>query len=187
MSDDGAAGRRRSAATGRKRRLRGLLLLLALGLCWPVWDAATFATSLRVFAVPSGSMAPSLVAGDRVCVETTRRAPPRRGEIWVFRMPKAAAAAQGFAVKRVVGLPGETVEVAAGRVTIDGRPLAEPYRTAPMTYTLPPIELGPDQYLVLGDSRNASNDGHLWGPLSRDRLVGRVLGRYWPPRRIGGL
>jgi signal peptidase I len=52
---------------------------------------------------------------------------------------------------------------------------------------MPPLTLGPDEYFVLGDSRNSSHDSHVWGPLPGDHFVGRVKARYWPPRRIGGL
>jgi signal peptidase I len=90
-------------------------------------------------------------------------------------------------VKRVVGLPGESIEVAGGRVLVDGEPMDEPYIAGPISYTMPAVRLQPGQYLVLGDNRNNSNDSHNWGPLEEGRFIGRVKFRPWPPSRIGGL
>src|SRR4051794_16019464 len=112
-----------------------LVPFLAAG-SWFSWNAATYATSLRVYFVPTKSMSPALAPGDRILADTRRSTPPKRGEIWVFNMPRG-----GIGVKRVVGLPGETLEVAGGRVLIDGQPLAEPYLAVPMTYTMPAVKL----------------------------------------------
>jgi signal peptidase I len=84
-----------------------------------------------------------------------------------------------------VGVPGDTVAIRGGRVVISGKPLTEPYLAAPPSYTLAPVTLGGDEYFVLGDNRDNSNDSHVWGPLTRDRFVGMVGIRYWPPARIG--
>jgi signal peptidase I len=168
----------------RRRRKRLWLLLipcLAAGL-WSSWDAVSFATSLRVFVIPSASMSPTLVPGDRICVESRRSSPPKRGELWVFTMSNGSTA-----IKRVIGLPGETVQVADGRVSIDGTPLEEPYLATPMSYTMPPVHLGAGEYFMMGDSRNTSNDSHVWGPLPEERLIGRALYRCWPAGRLGEL
>ena len=85
-------------------------------------------------------------------------------------------------VKRVVGLPGERVRLAGGRVEVDGRVLHEPYLDGGAGDGLD-LRLGPDQYLVLGDNRAASSDGRDFGPVPGDAFVGRVRFAYWPPRR----
>jgi signal peptidase I len=144
-------------------------------------------TSVRAYSIPTSSMAPTLKAGDKVGVRIDGWSRPRRGEVWVLRMPPASRKAPSLAVKRIIGLPGETVEVASGRVLIDGAPLEEPYGPGPIGYAMPPLRLGPDEYFVLGDNRNASFDSHAWGPLPADHLVGPVRVRYWPPGRVGGL
>jgi signal peptidase I len=164
-----------------------LLWLAAFAGAVAIGLAGSLASSVRAFAIPTNSMSPTLRSGDRVGVDTRPRSRPKRGEVWVFHMPGWASAGAGMVVKRVVALPGETVEVASGRVLINGVPLAEPYLAKPMTYTLPPRALGPDQYFVLGDSRDASHDSHVWGPLPGDHLIGPVKLRYWPPKRIGRL
>jgi signal peptidase I len=156
-----------------------------LGL-WLLWSAASLAVSTRAYSIPTNSMAPALKAGDRVGVDVGL-ARPKRGEVWVFRMPRASGLVGSQGAKRVVGLPGETVEVASGKVVVNGRALDEPYLAAPPNYTTAPLTLGPDEYFMLGDNRNTSLDSHVWGPLRADHLVGRVKVRLWPLRRIGGL
>ncbi len=168
----------------RKLRRRWLLVLvpvLAAG-AWYTLGAVTYATSLRLYTIPSGSMSPTLAPGDKVCAELAPRTPPKRGEIWIFNSPTGSAF-----VKRVIGLPGETVAVAGGKVTINGRPLDEPYLSGTPSYTMPPIQLAADEYIMLGDSRNASNDSHVLGPVPARELIGRALYRYWPTTRLGGL
>lgn len=172
---------------GSKRRiwvLGGLALLLALG--WSVRALSYQVTNYRYYSVPTGSMVPAISPGDSVRVELgSQDTKPRRHEVWAFAMP--AAASGTVAVKRVIGLPGETVAVANGQVLVDGKPLAEPYLKTPPTYTMAPRTLGPDEFFLLGDNRNISNDSHLWGPLKQARFIGRVRLRYWPPSRFGGL
>ena len=174
----------------RRPRLPFLALcpLVALG-SWLVWSVASYAVAvkLRVYSIPSGSMAPTLQSGDRVGVEMGTRARPERGEVWVFAMPPSATSVPADGVKRIVGLPGETVEVARGQLLINGQAIPEPYLATPMHYTMPARTLGRDEYFVLGDTRNGSHDSHVWGPLPGDRLLGRVKVRYWPPHRIRGL
>jgi signal peptidase I len=179
----------RPAGSPRRRwvRWRWVLLLLAVGVGVPMLlQAVTRAASMRAYVIPTSSMAPTLAPGDRFVVDEGRRSDPKRGEIWALRMPSPPAPRGSIAVKRVVGLPGETIEVASGRVLIDGEPLSEPYLTAPPSYTLPPTKLGPREYFVLGDNRNVSSDSHVWGPLDASGLMGPVRYRFWPPQRAGG-
>jgi signal peptidase I len=137
------------------------------------------------YLVPTNSMAPRIRAGDRIQADVGI-GDPRRGEVWVFHGPPRRFPRGSTLIKRVVGLPGERVEVADGRVLIDGRPLPEPYLATPPTYTMAPQTLGPGEYFMLGDNRNASNDSHAWGVVPRDQFLGRVRLRYWPPNRLGG-
>ncbi len=87
-------------------------------------------------------------------------------------------------IKRVIGLPGETVAVHGGKVWINGKALVEPYELQPPAYTMPPIKLGPNQLFVMGDNRNDSDDSHIWGPLPMKNIIGRAIVRYWPPDRV---
>jgi len=104
---------------------------------------------------------------------------PRRGDIIVFRAPNQS---KKDYIKRVIGLPGETVEIRRGQVLINGRTLNEPYETRRYTGSAPTVTLGPDQVYVMGDNRPNSNDSRSFGPLSIDRIVGKALLCYWPPR-----
>lgn len=163
----------------------GLSVVLAFGI-------RQFVAEARV--VPTGSMEPTIAVNDRLFIEkiSYRFKAPQRGDIIVFQAPEKALVAvnanRGDAyLKRVVGLPGETVEVTDGKVWIDGKALREGYIKAPPTYTWGPQVVPNNEYLVLGDNRNGSSDGHVWGFLSEEAIIGKAAARFWPPNRIGGL
>ena len=103
--------------------------------------------------------------------------PPNRGEIIVFRYPQDPT--KDF-VKRVVGLPGETVEVRSGTVFIDGVALREPYLDRADSSDARRLSLGDREYYVIGDNRRNSNDSRAWGIVPEENIVGRVLLVYWP-------
>ncbi len=103
--------------------------------------------------------------------------PPERGEVIVFHYPLSPD--KDF-VKRVVGLPGETVEVREGTVYVDGAELLEPYLQRKDSSNAPLLTLEGKEYYVIGDNRRNSNDSRAWGPVPEDNIVGRVLLIYWP-------
>jgi signal peptidase I len=105
---------------------------------------------------------------------------PERGDIIVFHYPQDPT--QDY-IKRVIGLPGESVEVRQGKVYINGVFMPEPFGPNPGSYTAPRVTLSGDQIYVMGDNRNNSSDSHVWGPLSMRFVVGRALARYWPPSK----
>jgi signal peptidase I len=88
-------------------------------------------------------------------------------------------------VKRVIGLPGDVVQVKQGKVYVNHQPLQEPYIANPPDYTWGPVTVPANSFVVLGDNRNNAFDSHFWGVLPRDRIVGKVFWRYWPPERFG--
>ena len=103
--------------------------------------------------------------------------PPTRGEIIVFQYPEDAT--KDF-VKRVVGLPGETVEVLSGSVYIDGALLREPYLERTDQSSARRLTLDEKEYYVIGDNRRISNDSRAWGVVPEANIVGRVWLVYWP-------
>lgn len=107
---------------------------------------------------------------------------PARGDIVVFQAPQSPH--RDF-IKRIVGLPGERVEIRSGRVLVDGRPLSEPHIKDPPLYETAPVVVPDDSYFVLGDHRNNSSDSHVWGVVPRDNIVGVAWVSYWPPTQWG--
>jgi len=88
-------------------------------------------------------------------------------------------------IKRVIGLPGETVEIKNELVYINGEPLSEPYISNPPNYIMKKIEVPQGYYFVLGDNRSNSDDSHIWGPLPEDNIIGKVWLSIWPPSDWG--
>jgi signal peptidase I len=104
---------------------------------------------------------------------------PNRGDVIVFEYPKDLS--RDF-IKRVIGLPGETVEVRGGKIYIDGQLMPEPFGPNPGSSTNGPITVGSDEVFVMGDNRNNSSDSRTWGSLPLKYVIGKALLSYWPPR-----
>jgi signal peptidase I len=96
---------------------------------------------------------------------------PRRGDVVSIRL----AGIHLMYLKRVIGLPGETVAFVNGQVLINGEVLDEPYEKLPCDWNLPPEKLGPNEYLVVGDNRSMHPEEHVFGKASRDRIIGKLL------------
>lgn len=145
---------------------------------------------VRVYSIPSTSMVPTLLVGDRVVVSKLSKN-PGRGDIIVFNRPSNDPAGPGapeVLIKRVIGLPGETVESRDGKVYVSGKLLQEDY-LPDNTFTQidTPITVPKDDLLVLGDNRSVSQDGRFFGPISKKLIVGRAVLRIWPFSRAGSL
>jgi len=114
---------------------------------------------------------------------------PHRGDVIVFNAPKQAVldcGQGGTYVKRLVGLPGETISARDGHVYINGQRLNEPYLAPGRGFTSPFVRhLGQGQYFMMGDNRPLSCDSRRWGPITRSEMVGPVFFVYWPLSRIG--
>ena len=142
--------------------------------------------------IPSPSMAPTLLAGDYVLMDKAAHWPVR-GDLVVFTDP---AGADQLLVKRVVAVGGEEIVVDGHEVYInceprrdDCRPLAEPYADFDDEARAPgnagPVQIPSDAVFVMADNRNAGEDSRHWGPLSRDRIVGRPVWIYWSADAAG--
>jgi len=110
---------------------------------------------------------------------------PRRGEVIIFRYPLEPSQ---FFIKRVVGLPGENVEVKDGKVYINGSELNETkYLQNIETVGNVEVKLDKDEYFVLGDNRDASSDSRKWGEVDKKLIIGRAWLRAWPVNRLGAV
>jgi signal peptidase I len=108
--------------------------------------------------------------------------PPQRGDIVVLWPPSSSDRPY---IKRVIGLPGETVAIRNGVVTVNGVALDERYIKAPAAYVMNPRLVSPNEYFVLGDNRNNSSDSHLFGAVPADHIVGKAWISYWPISQVG--
>jgi len=156
--------------------------------------SAVLAFGIRSFVaearyIPSGSMLPTLQINDRLIIDkiSYNFRNPDRGDIIVFS-PTDALKQQKFKdafIKRLIGLPGDKVEVKDGKVYVNNQLLKENYIEEKPNYNFGPVKVPPNQFLVLGDNRNNSYDSHYWGFVPRDRIIGRAVVRFWPPNRVG--
>jgi signal peptidase I len=133
--------------------------------------------------VEGSSMEPSLHDGEFVVVNRLayRWSQPSRGDIIVFNFPLDP---QRRFIKRIIGLPGDTVSAHSNHIYVNGIPLSEPYIAAPVLYTGQWV-VGENEVFVLGDNRNNSSDSQNWGPLPEDEIIGRAELVYWPPDAMG--
>lgn len=145
-----------------------IALLLALGV----------RAAMRLYVIPSSSMAPTLVPGDHIVVTPYRfSSTPKRGDVIVFRSMRTA---DELMIKRVIGTPGDLVESRAGRVIVSGHALPEPYVAAQATTgAIAPQIIPANCYFVLGDNRADSLDSRSWGVLPRDFVIGKARMVLW--------
>ncbi len=108
---------------------------------------------------------------------------PERGDVIILDPPFDT---EKVYIKRIIALPGDTVEVKDGLVYINGIVLEEPYILEAPTYIFPLTELGEDEYFVLGDNRNVANDSSRWGTLPRENIIAKAWFVYWPISEWGG-
>lgn len=145
----------------------------------------------QAFFIPSPSMEPTLQVGDRLLVNKMvyRFREPKRGDIIVFRA--AAYVSQDGKehdlVKRVIGLPGDKVEVKDNTLYLNGKRQSANYTMDGdyLDYEMPPVKVQKGRLFVMGDNRNDSYDSHCWGQLERKRVIGKAQLMFWPLNRIG--
>lgn len=158
-----------------KSFLRELGITLALGLViFLILHAA-----IESFVVFEYCMEPNFEPGQRLMVNKMayRFGEPQRGDVIILRPPITTEA---VFIKRVVGLPGDTVAAHDGALYVNGTRLDEPYLYEPITYTLTERTIREGEYFVLGDNRNIANDSHRGWTLPREDIIGKVWLTYWP-------
>lgn len=209
------AARRRREARKEKRRQRRknrsfwqeLPVLILVALVVAIIIKTFF---FQAFYIPSGSMIPTLQINDRVLVNklSYRFGAIERGDVLVFDSPEAVQADRSFVervfrsvgeatglispdtvlIKRVIGLPGETVAVVDNQVYVNGNPIAEPYLPEGATMRdFEEIVVPADHVFMMGDNRNQSRDSRVFGAIPREDIVGRAFVSVWPPGAWGGL
>ncbi len=172
-----------SASLRRELRAWARDLLLAVGLA-----VVIIIFLYQPVKVEGTSMTPLLSDQERIFINkfVYRFEPIERGDVVVFWYPLDRS--KSF-IKRVIGLPGEMVEIRGGRVYVDGKRVPEPY--VPPQYadasTYGPIRVPPDEYFVLGDHRSSSNDSRVFGPVPSQFIYGRAVFAYWPVDHFGSL
>ena len=140
----------------------------------------------QAFRVEGTSMEPLLLDGERIVVNKFiyRFQPIERGDVVVFWYPRDPSVSF---IKRVVGLPGDLVEMRGGRLVVNGMPVREEY--LPDAFrdgdNVPPTEVRKGYYFVLGDHRRSSNDSRSWGEVPEKYIYGRAVFRFWPFGRVG--
>lgn len=161
------------------------ILLLSLNMVLGITSDTILSTYFfQSYKISSGSMLPTYQLGDHFIVEKFgSTAEVNRGEVIVFEFPEDVS--KDF-VKRVIGMPGDTFEIKEKSVYINGQLVEEPfvqhtkYTNEPIRDDFGPLSLGPDEYFVMGDNREASYDSRWWGPVKRDAILGRVMYIYFP-------
>lgn len=202
MSDNNSSQQPDNSWIAELGRTIVLSIVLALGI-------RTFVAEARW--IPSGSMEPTLHGtpnqweADKIIVDKLKYkfADPQRGDIVVFSPTKELQKEQyqDAFIKRVIGLPGEKVQLKDGKVYINNKPLPEAnYLGSAQSTVIDVCQSGPQppflakpqtipigSYLVLGDNRNNSYDGRCWGVVPRENIIGRAVVRFWPLNHVGGI
>ncbi|MCA1698926.1 MAG: signal peptidase I [Actinobacteria bacterium] len=199
-----------SSAAKPKFTWRGLAEVVAITGAVVASIVAVQAFVIKPVVIPSGSMLPTLAVGQTVIMEriTQRYDDPDRGDIVVFKPPAGATdnhcgvahpadeacpkptggQADNAFIKRIVAEPGDRLKIVQGRVYIDGKLQREPHIRAAVdcnTCNLPhEITIPPGHVFVMGDNRGHSIDSRTWGPVRRDKIIGRAVLSFWPPGRF---
>jgi signal peptidase I len=156
--------------------------------------------TVQNYEVKGSSMEPSFEHGQRLLVNKAvyHFREPQRGEVIVFQPPGGSI--PNFTehiialftrkqsdiplIKRIIALPGDTIEIKEGKVYVNGQAIDEPYIKAAPSYTMTIREIPEGEYFALGDNRNNSYDSHSWGTLPQENIIGKVWISIWPPGTI---
>ncbi len=151
---------------------------------------------LQPHQVNGQSMVPTFQSGEYVLTDKVsyKIGNPERGDVIVFHAPEAANCPKGTGcdfIKRIIGLPGDSIQVRDDAIWVNGVQLEEPY--IPEEFDILPgeytrnrvVTLGPNEYFAVGDNRPYSSDSRAWGPITPDLIVGRAFFRYWPLNKAG--
>ena len=160
--------------------LREVLIVIAVAIAVFIVSR----TAIQSFVVVGISMEPSFEEGQRLIINRAvyRFREPARGDVIVFHPPNNQRTDY---IKRIIALPGDTIEIKGEAVYVNGSQLYEPYIKDSPGYTLPQTEIPDNNYFVLGDNRNHSNDSHNDWTVERTDIIGKVWLSIWPPSEWG--
>jgi signal peptidase I len=191
-ADTSPAGTSPAGTRPRRHRRWRLLAEMAITILTAVLLAGLArAFVFQTFWIPSSSMVPTLVVGDRIAVQKAFFSPGdvREGDIVVFSHPPLdrCSAPRDDLVKRVIALPGQSIYSAGDTIYVNGRPLAEPYLppSDPLGPPIPnatsqhPYRVPSGEFYVMGDNRADSCDSRFWGPITGSSIIGRVVLAWW--------
>ncbi len=184
MMNEAPARRPRLQQSGLLREIVETVILI--GLVYTLVNLATVR-----FYIEGPSMQPNFHADQFLIVSRLHYllGSPQRGEIIVFDPPGDDNTPNNpLLIKRVIGTPGDVIEIHDGQVSVNGVDLYEPYIFEPCTTSTcndSRWELGANEYFMMGDNRNNSRDSRAFGPIVRERIIGEAIIRYWPPTDIG--
>jgi signal peptidase I len=180
-----------STETGKRESVLRILLRWLSEIVETIVPAILIALLINLFLaqatrVYGQSMEPNLHTDQRLVVEklSYNFHEPRRGDIVILQAPKAGS---GLLIKRVIGLPGEKVEIKGGKVYINEQPIDEPYISDQSQRDSRAIVVPPEYAFVLGDNRGFSNDSRAFGSVPLENIVGRAWFSYWPLDQVGFL
>ncbi len=166
---------------GRMRPVVGWAITIAAAL---LISTGTRAYAVQSFFIPTPSMTPTLMPGDRILVDKLSST-IHRGDIIVFKNPPADSGGPPTLVKRVIGLPGERISSIGNQVLINGKSIAEPWlpklvgECTEASEHIPPTKIAPNHYFVMGDCRGDSDDSRYWGTVPAGNIIGKVDVIIW--------
>jgi signal peptidase I len=134
---------------------------------------------VKFLEVISSSMEPTLSIGDRII--SIKVEDIKRKDIVILYPPKGK---KEILTKRVIGLPGENLKIKDGFVYINGEKIEEPYIKEKPNYEIEEIKIPTGKYFLLGDNRNESEDSSIWGPVEKEKIIGKIICRYYPFKRF---
>jgi signal peptidase I len=160
--------------------VKTILREIALTLVLAIFIFLVLQFTVQSFIIVGSSMQPSFQDGERLLINKVvyKFRQPERGEVIIFHPP---ASPKSDYIKRVVALPGDSVEVKGTAVYVNGIKLDEPYVNNPAAYTLSERKVPENEYFVLGDNRNNSDDSHNDWTVPRENIIGKAWFSFWPP------
>jgi len=178
--------------TQKKPRRRALIEWSAIVVIAVLVSFLLRTYAFQTFYIPSGSMEPTLLVGDRIIVDklAVSWGTINIGDVVVFKAPPAENCGEPVTdlVKRVIGIPGDTLTSKGNTIYVNGKALDEKWpHNEPLGQAIGDVHLKANQYFMMGDNHSDSCDSRMWGPVPRSDIIGKAFVRIWPLSRIGFL